>query len=473
MVIRTRTALAVALVGAGACNWTSFDDLRDEVWVERVDKPNDSRLYGVAVGALPVTPQTAATAGANLVVLGRSSVSVSTLRYDQAGKRTTATVAGTELLQGLQFDELPLKPAMAVDPTTRPDVEGRPQNHRIAFGGATGNNQAGQGFVAIMDGDDLRNLVAVPRILGQAGDNGEVARMRPTGLAFVDVPEAGGAGMTNGFPNRAELGDLVYARGTQLGALLDYGDSTRVTTDYPECAQANTADYDTATELVVADLDPAPGLEVAVGMGPLDGNQGVPTSEIRLYSLTALIQTGSTITTPGACGGQFGAPLAVPSFDAGYAMLGVKFDKDAAYSDLVYSAPSINTVYILLAGQPAPIQLTVPTTGSYFGYALAAGDLDGDDYPELVVGAPRSDVDGTTDAGAVFIYKYDLTNRNFTLVDGTSISPSSPSASEQFGKSVAVAPWGPAGGNILVVGAEGKVFTYFRTSLYDDVRTGR
>jgi hypothetical protein len=268
MVIRTRTALAVALVGAGACNWTSFDDLRDEVWVERVDKPNDSRLYGVAVGALPVTPQTAATAGANLVVLGRSSVSVSTLRYDQAGKRTTATVAGTELLQGLQFDELPLKPAMAVDPTTRPDVEGRPQNHRIAFGGATGNNQAGQGFVAIMDGDDLRNLVAVPRILGQAGDNGEVARMRPTGLAFVDVPEAGGAGMTNGFPNRAELGDLVYARGTQLGALLDYGDSTRVTTDYPECAQANTADYDTATELVVADLDSNAGLEVAVGMGP-------------------------------------------------------------------------------------------------------------------------------------------------------------------------------------------------------------
>jgi hypothetical protein len=266
MVIRTRTALAVALVGAGACNWTSFDDLRDEVWVERVDKPNDSRLYGVAVGALPVTPQTAATAGANLVVLGRSSVSVSTLRYDQAGKRTTATVAGTELLQGLQFDELPLKPAMAVDPTTRPDVEGRPQNHRIAFGGATGNNQAGQGFVAIMDGDDLRNLVAVPRILGQAGDNGEVARMRPTGLAFVDVPEAGGT--TNGFPNRAELGDLVYARGTQLGALLDYGDSTRVTTDYPECAQANTADYDTATELVVADLDSGAGLEVAVGMGP-------------------------------------------------------------------------------------------------------------------------------------------------------------------------------------------------------------
>ena len=115
---------------------------------------------------------------------------------------------------------------------------------------------------------------------------------------------------------------------------------------------------------------------------------------------------------------------------------------------------------------------SLPITGSNFGYALAAGDLDGDDVPELIVGAPRSDVDGTTDAGAVYIYRYAA--GAFSLVSTDPLAVASPSSSEQFGKSLAVAPWGKTGQNVLVVGAEGKVFTYFRLAgLYDDVRTGR
>ena len=55
------------------------------------------------------------------------------------------------------------------------------------------------------------------------------------------------------------------------------------------------------------------------------------------------------------------------------------------------------------------------------------------------------------------------------------LAVASASASDQFGKSLTIAPWGRTGDNVLVVGAEGKVFTYFRLpGLYDDdVRTGR
>ena len=72
MVIR---ALAVVLLASAACNWTTFDDLADESWVDRVTKPNSSRQYGQVVVAMP-TPATGG--GANLVVLGRASATLST-----------------------------------------------------------------------------------------------------------------------------------------------------------------------------------------------------------------------------------------------------------------------------------------------------------------------------------------------------------------------------------------------------------
>ncbi len=39
--------------------------------------------------------------------------------------------------------------------------------------------------------------------------------------------------------------------------------------------------------------------------------------------------------------------------------------------------------------------------GDHYGYALAAGDFNGDEYTDLAVGAPGEDVEGVVDAGAV------------------------------------------------------------------------
>ncbi len=456
MVTRTRLVLGLAglVAGAGACSWTTFDDLQSSVYVERVDDPGGSRLYGVALGALPDTADTIDGSGANLVVLGRAKLMVSTLRYGGDGKHSINKVTSQDIFPSFMFDDLPAKPAFAVDPT----------DHRFAFGSQTGNLLAGQAFIGVLDGDDLGVAVAPARVF--VGSDMALSMQAATGLAFATVPTAGN------FTNTPELGELVAVRGSQIDVLYDYANNaiTDVGT-FPECRQAVSRATEQSFELVVDDLEGTADPEIAVGMGPRSAADGT-SSEIRIYQVAEVVKDQSTVALPAACDPPT-TTLTVPAVDGGFAMRSGKFDPTWTQAALVYSAPSINTVFVREPGATDPIAISVPITGSNFGYALAIGDLDGDDVPELVVGAPRSDIDGTTDAGAVYVYRYAA--GQFTLVSTDPLRVSSPTASEQFGKSLAIAPWGKTGKNVLVVGGEGKVFTYFKLpGLYDDdVRTGR
>jgi len=457
MVTRTRVTLGLAGLlagGAGACNWTTFDDLSSEVWVERVNNPDDSRQYGVALGALPDTADTLDGQGANLVVLGRAKLMVSTLRYGGDGKHAVSSVGGQAIFPAFMFDDLPAKPAFAVDPT----------DHRFAFGSLTGNTLAGQGFIGVMDGDNLGVAVAPARVF--IGSDMALSMLAPTGIAFATIPDAGG------FTNDPALGELVVARGSQLDVMYDYANAAITdVAGFAECRQATSRATEQSFEVAVADLEGDAAPEIAVGMGPRSAADGT-TSELRIYQVGEVVKTQSTVNLPTNCDPPT-TTISVPAIDAGFAMLTARFDPAMAQAALVYSAPSINTVYVRLPGATDPMAITVPITGSTFGYALAAGDLDGDDVPELVIGAPKSDLAGTTDAGAVYIYRY--VAGAFMQVSTDPLQVSSPSAGDLFGKSLAIAPWGKTGRNVLVVGGEGKVFTYFRLpGLYDDdVRTGR
>ena len=88
-----------------------------------------------------------------------------------------------------------------------------------------------------------------------------------------------------------------------------------------------------------------------------------------------------------------------------------------------------------------------------------------------MIGAPKADR-GATNGGAVYVFEYDAAAATkFTQI--AILGPAEAAAEEKFGKSVTVAPFGTGTDHVLAIGAEGEVFTYFRTSLYPDVRTGR
>jgi hypothetical protein len=98
----------------------------------------------------------------------------------------------------------------------------------------------------------------------------------------------------------------------------------------------------------------------------------------------------------------------------GRAMVGCDFDNNG-YSDVAISAPDYDfgmvdrgrvMIFTGAAGGLGPngIPREGTQSGAQFGAALAAGDVNGDGFCDLAVGAPRYDDPGQPDEGRVFIY---------------------------------------------------------------------
>jgi len=75
------------------------------------------------------------------------------------------------------------------------------------------------------------------------------------------------------------------------------------------------------------------------------------------------------------------------------------------YADLVYGEPSLDTATVW-RGTPTGIQFDTFVAGqsaSLFGWSVSAGDVNGDGYDDVIVGARDYD-GGNTDEGAAFVY---------------------------------------------------------------------
>ncbi|MDA8020467.1 MAG: integrin alpha [Thermoanaerobaculia bacterium] len=109
-------------------------------------------------------------------------------------------------------------------------------------------------------------------------------------------------------------------------------------------------------------------------------------------------------------GDQLGLPLAVGDFNgdsyddlaAGAQMEEVGGDLEAGAVSVFYGGPSGLGDHEIWHQDVPGIQ-GAAETGDRFGYALAAGDFDCDDFVDLAVGAPSDSVDGQAAAGLVSV----------------------------------------------------------------------
>ena len=93
--------------------------------------------------------------------------------------------------------------------------------------------------------------------------------------------------------------------------------------------------------------------------------------------------------------------------------------------------------------------------------AIVLGNFGGSNY--VAVGIPSRIVDAET-AGQVELYRIEATGELISPPSLT-LNDAQPEANQQFGRQVATMKFNNQ--QILVVGAKGEIFAYYKTALYD------
>jgi hypothetical protein len=159
-----------------------------------------------------------------------------------------------------------------------------------------------------------------------------------------------------------------------------------------------------------------------------------------------------------------------PNNMLGYSVISAKNINGDGSCDIIISAPGSSTgtdigrVYVYFGGdltKNPDLTLTGSSSGGCFGYSIAAGDINGDGYDDIIIGEPYNNENGTK-SGKVYVYLGgpSLTNYPNATMKGEA-------AGDMFGYSVACRDLNNDKRDDIIIGAPynaantGKVYVYF------------
>lgn len=409
-------AIAAALVAAG-CSLSAFDDLAGEAWSDSNGEPSgvDSDDYGVSVTSVATD-----TPGATIVVAGFDPAAIATVSYDDTGSLSQRGIAIT----GIGQPDNPPVVAGTQDPVNGGAIVAvgnlAPANVILLFDPQDGDD--GPALVREIDGD----------ICG--GDLDDFGSAMVFGLTNIGDPDAP---------------DLIGIAGNQLLLFPDVELGRQPTCFH--CTLPSDAD-----DVILADIGGEDGDEIVVSTaGQLisDNAQFFVNADDNNCLAPATPQISNL--TSNNLEADFGATLATGDVSA-----------EADVIDIAATAPSTGKVYVFGLEVSGPVglnssELVEPRDAVEFGTDVAFADVDGIDGDEVIVSDRLASPDGESNAGQAAIYDFSDAD-GFELV--AVIHDSSPETGQNFGRSLAVAEFvsGADDTDLLVAGAQGEVFTYFR-----------
>jgi FG-GAP repeat len=416
-------ALSLALGLATGCDWRQFDDLKAHTPVLSTGAPssfgatNDFGRYVLPLGE----PASAATGGRYIGAAG-GAAAVGVIGIDAQGNASGQSISADAFLTGaVNGESLPI--------TSLAEVPGANQ---VLLGAPLAGDTGSVYVLTLGTNPDVTLLPAPPGAVGfgMGVAAAQLAGAATPDLVFVTANDI--AVFVDGDPSKA-----AFATPPDATCPLAIGD------DVPAVERNNRA-------VLVAPLAGA-APQIIVGTVASDGNAGA----VSVFDVDANTGVATCRFAYRNSVAQFGHALAVGDFDGDHT------------PDLLIGAPPTGAFWVrgpLTATSPVlPVTLT-GAGGGQLGASVAALDVDGQAGDEALVGDPAATVSGAALAGEVRIVGgATLANELPTLRNFN------PGGADAFGASLGVLPFCTAGcgtsaaatRNLLLVGSQAHVFTYF------------
>ncbi|MBA3462259.1 MAG: hypothetical protein H0T46_20020 [Deltaproteobacteria bacterium] len=411
----TGCLLALA-AGTTGCKWSEFDDLEGDTWVTSTDKPNgDSTDYGLAIARGQRGPN-----GGKLVVIGAGQAQYTELVYSPDGSVDLAPTA-QKLNSQFGIGNLDPQPILLADPASdEVSLVVNSGGQSIAVLTGAGGLIAHQVF-GPMEPEAATYLVPPPNTVQPTPPSQVlVASMDKVYGAFV-------ANTPNPQPSCALVDDAAMSlRIRALGA-------------------ARLAPSTSDDVLVWGDT--GSGGNAKLQMYPGSVFAGCATPQIPLVGWTA-----ATTTFAPAKGSHIVMIGSTHALLVGHKELG-NSDSYLALFRIDASAKTFS-----LVGAP----VTIPELRTAAIYEEGTKKF-------VVAGYPTTVVDGVK-SGRVLVFPLDLTT-GIGDMPAMTLHDASADDEQQFGRAIAVIPFN--GRQVIAVGADNEIFTYFKTSQYEETRTGR